>query len=38
MRMHADGHKAGVYERFGISLLMVLALEVWAVDAGFVLG
>ncbi|KAK0366592.1 hypothetical protein LTR91_003289 [Friedmanniomyces endolithicus] len=33
-----DGHKAGVYERFGISLLMVLALEVWAVDAGFVLG
>ncbi|KAK0357334.1 hypothetical protein LTR59_000194 [Friedmanniomyces endolithicus] len=33
-----DGHKAGVYERFGVSLLMVLALEMWAIDAGFVLG
>ncbi|KAK1057496.1 hypothetical protein LTR12_011439 [Friedmanniomyces endolithicus] len=32
------GHKAGVYERFGVSLLMVLALEIWAIDAGFVLG
>jgi len=38
MRMLADGHKAGVYERFGVSLLMVLALEMWAIDAGFVLG
>ncbi|KAK1054097.1 hypothetical protein LTR33_014294 [Friedmanniomyces endolithicus] len=33
-----DGHKTGVYERFGVSLLMVLALEMWAIDAGFVLG
>ncbi|KAK0933607.1 hypothetical protein LTR29_014840 [Friedmanniomyces endolithicus] len=33
-----DGHKAGVYERFGVSLLVVLALEIWAIDAGFVLG
>jgi len=36
--MSTDGHKAGVYERFGVSLLVVLALEIWAIDAGFVLG
>ncbi|TKA66218.1 hypothetical protein B0A55_10229 [Friedmanniomyces simplex] len=33
-----DGQKAGVYEKFGVSLLMVLALEMWTMDVGVVLG